>query len=151
MHKIMRSVPTLGTFVLMLAVGVSFGGPASGLNNSTSNATTKAVTKAKSAVNKSAMKSTANHSTMRTNHALAAAEDLSGTITMIDPTDNKITLVGSNGVPYDFELTKRTKVEIANKKIGMNELASESHKQATIHFVPRSDGNLAASIQINPS
>jgi len=151
MHKITRLVPTLCTFVLMLAVGVSFGVPASGSNNPTSKATSKAVTKAKPSANKSAMKSTENQSAMRANHVLAAAEDLSGTITMIAPTDKEITLVGSNGVPYDFELTKRTKVELANKKIGMNELASESHKQATIHFVPRSDGNLAASIQINPS
>jgi hypothetical protein len=151
MHKIMRFVPTLCTFVLMLAVGVSFGVPASGSNSPTSKGTAKAVTKAKPAVNKSAMKSTANHSTMRTNHVLAAAEDLSGTITLIDPTDKEVTLVGSNGVTYDFELTKRTKVELANQKIGINELAGESHKQATIHFVPRSDGNLAEIIQINAS
>jgi len=151
MQKITRLVPMLFTFVLILAVGVSFGAPAPGGSNSTTKTATNAVRKTKPAAAKSAVKSMEKSSTMKTYHVLASAEDLSGTITVIDPTDKEITLVGSNGVPYDFELTQKTRVELANKKIGMNELASENHKQATIHFVPRSDGNLAESIQINAS
>lgn len=121
-------------FVLMLAVGVSFGISAPSTNNSTAKTTAKAVTKSKPATGKSAMQSTARSSAMKTNHVLASAEDISGTITLVDPTDKEITLVGSDGVPYDFELTKKTQVELANQKIGMNELSSESHKQATIHL-----------------
>lgn len=151
MHKRSKVGSMLFAFVLMLAVGVSFGVPAASTNNSETKTTTKAVTKTKPATGKSAMKSMTKSSARESDHVLASAEDLSGTITLVDPNDKEITLVGSNGVPYDFELTKKTQVELANQKIRMNELSSESHKQATIHFVPKSDGNLAESIQINAS
>ncbi len=96
--------------------------------------------------------STAKSSARKTEHVLAPPKILvSGTITVVDPTDKEVTLIGSNGIPYDFKLTKKTQLELSNSKIGMNELASESHKQATVHFVPRADGNLPESIQINPS
>jgi len=147
MRKVTSIVPLLLAFVLTLALGVSFGAQAPEAKSSATKITAKAVTKAKPA----AGMTVAEHSAMKTSHALASAEDLTGTITMIDPSDKEITLVGSNGVPYDFELTKRTQVELSNQKIGMNELSSESHKQATIHFVPKSDGNLAESININAS
>jgi hypothetical protein len=150
MKKITKLVSMFFVFMLMLAVGVSFGVSALSTNNSTANTTAKAVTKTNPAAGKSA-KSTVKSSTMKTNHILASAEDINGTITLFDSTDKEITLVGSNGVPYDFELTKKTQVELANQKIGIDELSSESHKQATIHFVPKSDGNLAESIQINAS
>jgi U3 small nucleolar RNA-associated protein 14 len=153
MHKRTKIVSMLFTFVLVLAVGVSFGVPATGTNNSATKTTTRAVTKTKPATGKSAMKSMTKSSARKTDHALASAEDLSGTITLVDPSDKEITLVGSNGVPYDFVLTKKTRIEVANtnQKIAMNELSSESHKQATIHFVPDADGNLAESIQIKAS
>ncbi|MFZ0956913.1 MAG: hypothetical protein WAN60_11270 [Candidatus Sulfotelmatobacter sp.] len=98
---------------------------------------------------KTAVKSKVESPARKTTHVLASAEDLSGTITMVGPNDKEITVVGSNGIPYDFKLTNKTLLELSNSKIPMNELASESQKQATIHFVPRSDGNLAQSIQIS--
>jgi len=149
MRKIMH-VPMLFTFLLTLAVSVSLAAPAPGSKDS-KEATTKATAKTKPSASKRAEMSTAKSSARKTAHVLASAEDLSGTITVVDPTDKEVTLIGSNGIPYDFKLTKKTQLELSNSKIGMNELASESHKQATVHFVPRSDGNLAESIQINPS
>ena len=82
---------------------------------------------------------------------LASAENLSGTISSVDPSDKEVTLIGSNGVPYNFDLTKGTHIDASNKKIGANELAGESHKQATIHFLPTAHGNIAESIQISAS
>jgi hypothetical protein len=147
MRKVTSIVPLLFVFVLTLALAVSFGAQAPEAKSSATKITTKEVTKVKP----DAGMTVAENSAMKTSHAPASAEDLTGTITMVEPSDKEITLVGSNGVPYDFELTKNTQVELANQKIGMNELSSESHKQAIIHFVPKSDGNLAESVQINAS
>lgn len=150
MYRVTKLVPVLFAFVVMAAVGLSLAATAPAAKNSaTKNATT--AMKAKPSASQAAMKSKTEHPARKTRHALASAEDLSGTISMVDPNEKELTLVGSNGVPYDFQLTKKTMVELSNSKIGMNELASESNKQATIHFVPRSDGNLAKSIQISAS
>jgi hypothetical protein len=151
MKNITKLVPMRFACVLMMAVGILLGVPALGANNSATNTTAKAVTKSKPAPGENAMKSMTQPATEKTNHALAPAEDLSGTISMIDATNKEITVIGSNGVPYDFELTKKTQVQLTNKTIELNELASESNKQATIHFIPRSDGNLAKSIRISGS
>lgn len=91
----------------------------------------------------------ASHTTK--SHALASAEDLTGTISLVSPADKTLTLLGANGVPYDFQVTKKTQVELGDKSIAANELASEEHEQATIHFVPTSRGNLAESIRISAS
>ncbi len=72
-------------------------------------------------------------------------------ITIVDPSHKEVTLLGSNGVPYDFELSGKTRIELSNKKVGAKALASEIHKEATVHFVPTSRGNLAESIQISAS
>jgi hypothetical protein len=148
MYKLTRLVPLLFAFVLMLALGLSLAAPAPASKDSTTNKTTNTMKTKPSA---SAVKSTAKSSASKSRHVLASAEDLSGTITRVDPSDREVTLIGSNGVPYDFKVNQKTMVELSSHKIGMNELASESQKQATIHFVPRSDGNLAQSIRISAS
>jgi ABC-type oligopeptide transport system substrate-binding subunit len=148
MYKLTRLVPLLFAFVLMLALGLSLAAAAPASKDSTTNKTTNTMKTKPSA---SAVKSTAKSSASKSRHVLASAEDLSGTITRVDPSDREVTLIGSNGVPYDFKVNQKTMVELSSYKIGMNELASESQKQATIHFVPRSDGNLAQSIRISAS
>jgi hypothetical protein len=116
----------------MLAVGLCVATPRSGASDSAAKTNTRATAK-------------------KMGYVLAPAENLSGTIMMVGPSDKEVTLVGSNGVPYDFQLTRKTKVELANQKIGVDALAGELNKQATVHFVPTSEGNLAESIQIGPS
>jgi hypothetical protein len=138
-------------FAFVLAAGVSLAAPVPTSKNSTTKTTTKTMTKHNSPAKHSTAKSPANSSAKHTSHVLASAEDLSGSISAVDPSDKEVTVVGSNGVPYDFKLTKKTEIELSNKRIGVNELAGESHKQATVHFVPRSDGNLVESIQISAS
>ncbi|MGC2173583.1 MAG: hypothetical protein WA623_19510 [Candidatus Sulfotelmatobacter sp.] len=140
----------LFAFLLMLAVGLALAAAPPAAKDSTTKATTNAMA-ARPSPSKSTAKSTAKASTSKMGLALASAENLSGTITVVDPAAKELTLVGSNGVPYDFKLTRKTQVDLSTSKIGMNELASETNKQATIHFVPMSDGNFAESIQITAS
>ena len=141
-------IASLLSSALMLAVALFLSVPASASSNPASKTTTKTATKANPATSKKSDNSIKKASTRTRHHALASAEDLSGTISAVDSSGKEVTLMGSNGVPYDFDLSRRTRVELSNQKIGMNQLANESHKQATIHFLPTSRGNLAESIQI---
>jgi hypothetical protein len=134
----------------MFAVGICLAYPAAAAQATTTKITTE-TTKSIPAISKGTAQSMSKVTAKKKSDVLASAEDLSGTITVVDPSDKEITLVGSNGVPYDFDLTTKTRVELANEKIVVNQLASETHKQATVHFVPTSHGNLADSIQISGS
>jgi hypothetical protein len=150
MYKLTRFIPLFVAFAWMLTIGLPAANAASSSSNSKTK-TTATTPKAKPSPNRAAEKANTKHAARPTRHVLASAEDLSGTITMVDPNDQEVTLLGSNGIPYDFKLTGKTLVELSNNKIGINQLASESNQPATIHFVPRSDGNLAKSIQIASS
>jgi hypothetical protein len=155
MHKLSRITPPL-SFVLVFAVAICLASPASGSKDSAAKNSAKTSTKTTSknspATRKTTEKTPAKSSVKKkTSHSLASAEDLSGTISVVSPSDKEITLVASNGVPYDFDLTRKTRVELSDKNIGVKELPSENHRQATVHFVPTSRGNLAESIRISTS
>jgi hypothetical protein len=150
MHKLTRIVPPLFSFVLMFAVGICLASPAAAAQATTTKINTE-TTKSSPAISKSTAQPMSKVIAKKRSDVLASAEDLSGTITVVDPSDKEITLVGSNGVPYDFDLTTKTRVELSDNTIGVNQLATETHKQATVHFVPTSHGNLADSIQISGS
>jgi hypothetical protein len=150
MHTLTRIVPPLLSFVLMFAVGICLASPIPGAKANTTKTSTE-TTKNSPAISNGTAQSMSKATVKRKSDVLASAEDLSGTITVVDPSDKEVTLVGSNGVPYDFDLTRKTRVELSDKKIGANQLATETHKQATVHFVPTSHGNLADDIQISGS
>lgn len=82
-------------------------------------------------------------------HALDKAENISGTVAMLESSGETITLSGSNGVPYDFRLTKHTHVTIGGKSAKPDDLKNQVNKQATIEFVPMSDGNLAKTVTVS--
>jgi hypothetical protein len=159
MYKVGRAVPMLFAFILTLAVGISLAAVSPETSSTTKNAST--AMKAKPSANKAAMKSMTANKTEASktqkrqgSRALASAENLSGTITNVDRNDKEVTLLGPNGVPYDFHVTSKTLLELSNNKIRanqMSQLSNENQKQATIRFVPMSNGNLAKNIQITTS
>jgi hypothetical protein len=155
MHRVTGIIPALLSFVLVFAVGICLASTIPGAKDSAAKTTSKA-NKKSSVATKTTAKSTSKSSVKKsaatkTSHVLAPAEDLSGTIAAVDPSDKELTLVGSNGVAYDFDLTRKTRIELSNTNIGLKRLQSENHKQATVHFVPTSRGNLAENIQISAS
>ena len=144
MHRVTSVLPILFAFILT-AVGISLAATTSGSEGSTNTKATMRTNANQSKSNASQAKPSAK------NVVLASPEKLKGTISFVDPSDKEVTLVGSNGVPYDFTVNKKTQLDLADHKIGRNELSDESHKQATVRFVPRADGNLAERIQIKAS
>jgi hypothetical protein len=85
--------------------------------------------------------------TAQTGRVLGEAEELSGTIQSVDVTASKVT-VTSAGVPYVFQLTKKTKIEINGQKGDLEALSKAVDQKASVRFVPRSDGNMADHIEV---
>jgi hypothetical protein len=146
MHSIRVLLVLPCSFVLLLAVGGSLAVNASSTNAS-SKPSSKMALESATAQKKAAEPATKN-SAKNGEHALATAEEISGIIGFVGPSNKEVTLIGANGVPYDFQLTRKTEVGLAGSKIKATELAQESHKQATIRFLPTAQGNLAQSVDI---
>ncbi|HTW56880.1 MAG TPA: hypothetical protein VMD99_01990 [Terriglobales bacterium] len=142
----------LFSFALMLPLYAVANASSNAKNSMSKTAATKTDTKTP-AKSSTAENTPAKHTAKSTahTHALASAEDLSGTITAIGRSGKEVTLIGSNGIPYDFDLTRQTRLELSNQKAALSQLSGETNKQATVHFVPTSRGNVAKSIQITAS
>jgi hypothetical protein len=78
---------------------------------------------------------------------LGKAEEISGTIKSIDVTESTVTIT-SAGIPYVFQLLKKTKIEINGQKSDLEALTKEVDKKVSVRFVPRSDGNMADHIEV---
>ena len=88
--------------------------------------------------------------TVQPGRALGEAEEISGTLHSVDVTDSKVT-VTSAGVPYVFQLTKKTKIEINGEKGDLEALSKAVDQKASVRFVPRSDGNMADHVEVKSS
>jgi hypothetical protein len=144
MHKFTKVLAALSSCLLFLALGVCLAA------NPPSTKQANTATTAKTAKSMSATKNTAENTKKAANKSqlLAAPEQLSGTISFIGASDREVTLRGSNGVPYDFVLTPKSKVDLAGHKISPQQLASDKGKNATVRFVPTARGNIARAVQI---
>lgn len=87
--------------------------------------------------------------TSRSSHALAKEEKIIGTVAILGNEGELLTVTGSNGVPYDFILTRHTQIKIAGKSAKLADLKDQANKQATIEFVPMSNGNLAKAVDVS--
>jgi hypothetical protein len=83
-------------------------------------------------------------------HPLGKAEDISGTISSVDSSASMVTIT-SNRTPYVFRLTKKTNIEINGSKSDLEALTKQVNQSVSVHFVPRSDGNLAEIIEVKSS
>lgn len=76
-------------------------------------------------------------------------ETLSGTVSMIEPSEKSVFVTGSSGVSYKFLVTRKTKIEIGGTASSFEDLVSQTQKQITVTFVARPSGNFAKSITIS--
>lgn len=88
--------------------------------------------------------------TAQPGRALGETEEISGTIHSVDVTASKVT-VTSAGVPYVFQLTKKTKIEINGVKGDLEALSKAVEQKASVRFVPRSEGNMADHVEVKSS
>ncbi len=82
--------------------------------------------------------------------AFGKAETISGTISIVDKDKKLVVLTGSGGVPYNFKITRSTRIQIAGKKAKLDDLAGQTNKQASVKFLPLRTGNAAQSVEVSP-
>ena len=65
-------------------------------------------------------------------------------------TDQKMVVVTADGgVPYDFTVTGKTRIEIGGTRSTFNDLAAQVQKQVTVTFIARPHGDVAQSIAVS--
>ena len=80
---------------------------------------------------------------------LEKLETLTGTITILNDAAKTITLTTSDGTPYDFKMTRETKITIDGRPATLADLTAQSNGQASVEFVPTSTGNFAHSVELS--
>jgi hypothetical protein len=76
-----------------------------------------------------------------------AAQNLKGTISMVDPKMNLVVVRDSSGVPFDIKVARSTRIDAGTKREELSQLTP--NESVSVHFVPESSGDIARTIQIN--
>jgi hypothetical protein len=76
------------------------------------------------------------------------AEDLKGTISMVDPKMDLVVVRDSSGVPFDIKVARSTRIDAGAKREDLAQLAPK--QSVSIRFVPEGRGDIAQKIQVNP-
>ena len=77
------------------------------------------------------------------------AEDLSGTIAMVNTAEHRVVVMDTSGAPFDMIVTPSTRIRSGDQSLKLTDLASRINKGASVHFVPERRGDVARSIQVN--
>ena len=83
----------------------------------------------------------------KAHHAAAAskAEQMSGTVSSVDAAKHLLVVAGSDGVPYNFTVSKGTKITSGGSKAKLDDLQG---KQVSVNFVDmKKKGDWAKSIE----
>lgn len=80
--------------------------------------------------------------------ATGQVETIRGSLMALLKEQRLIVLKGEGGVPYNFQVTPATKIEIGGKKAGFEELDTVVTSNISVTFVPMRQGNLARKIQV---
>lgn len=76
------------------------------------------------------------------------AENLKGTVSMVDPKMNLVVVRDSSGVPFDIKVAHTTRIDSGAKREQLSQLAPK--QSVSVHFVPEKRGDIAQTIQVNP-
>lgn len=68
---------------------------------------------------------------------------------MVDAGQKVVVVTDSNGTPFDFKVTRRTKIQVNGKKGTLDDLSGQTNQQASVKFRDNLDhGLVAQSIEI---
>ncbi|SRR5579875_2069593 len=143
MKKTVLSLMVLSLLVLLVGVSV-YARQASQTESSSSSASSTETPKAK--------KSAHHHAATENLTAKYArgAQSVSGSLSMVDADKKVVVVTDSNGVPFDFKVTKGTHIEVNGKKSTLSDLAQQTNKQASVKYRDGLErGLLAQSIQVS--
>lgn len=76
------------------------------------------------------------------------AENLSGTIMMVDPNLNLVVVQGPDKVPFDMRVARSTQIRMGDKTLTLQDLTQDKNDSVSVRFVPTASGDVARTIQI---
>ncbi len=76
------------------------------------------------------------------------AENLSGTIMMVDPNLNLVVVQGPDKVPFDMHVDRSTRIRMGDKTLTVQDLTQDKNDSVSVRFVPTASGDIARTIQI---
>jgi hypothetical protein len=76
-------------------------------------------------------------------------EALTGRITMVDPGQNLVVVQTSDGVPYDLNVTTKTRIKSGDRSVALKDLTRDINTQVSVEFIPERRGDVARSIRIS--
>ena len=77
------------------------------------------------------------------------AENLKGTISMVDPNMDLVVVRDSSGVPFDFKVARSTRIDQGTTREELSQLTP--NESVSVHFVPEANGDIARMIDVGGS
>jgi|SRR5579863_2658048 len=77
------------------------------------------------------------------------AENLSGKIIMVNPAQNLVVVQTPDGVPFDIDVTAKTRIRAGDHSLALKDLTQDIDKPVSVQFVPERRGDVAKSIRIS--
>ncbi len=74
-------------------------------------------------------------------------ETLSGKI--ISVANNMVVVKTSDGIPFDFDLTRHTQIKAGDHSVAIRDLTADVNKDVSVKFIPEGRGDVAESIHIS--
>jgi hypothetical protein len=81
--------------------------------------------------------------------AAVKSETLSGTLQIVVVEKKLVVVAAANGIPYNFKVTRATKIKVGGSKAKLADLAGSTGKTVSVKFLSeKRAGNLAQSIEV---
>lgn len=75
-------------------------------------------------------------------------ENITGTLTIVDPDQRVIYVKSADGIVYDFRIVESTKIAADGAKISFEDLSAQIGKSIEVVFRPLKIGNVAQSVDL---
>ena len=90
-------------------------------------------------------KPTVRHQAAR---AAWAAQNLTGTIAIVDPAKRLLVVQTAGGIPYDLDVTRQTQIRSGAQRLSLDNLKQDVNQTVTVRFVPQRRGDVASRIRL---
>src|SRR5579872_4337120 len=74
------------------------------------------------------------------------AQDLKGTVSMVDPQQDLVVVRDSSGVPFDIRVQRSTHIMDGQRSANLSELAK--NQSVDVKFIPEARGDMARKIEV---
>lgn len=74
---------------------------------------------------------------------------VTGKILDVYPAQHLVIVEGQDNVPFDVRVTPSTRIEAGAHRLTLNNLSSDTNKNASVRILPERSGDIARSIRLN--